>query len=92
MPQLDREAKHKAPHSEDSGSHANGKQETANLYSRNQLTWPVNLLCYIIQEIKHGDFQPDLQERHLQLSEEVYRRAVSGGCTGDDQTLKALEK
>lgn len=72
------------------GSHANGKGEMKNLYMRQSLTWPVNLVGSIIQEIKRG-YKPDRKERHLQLAPEIYDQALPGGSAQYLQTLENME-
>jgi len=77
------------------GSHANGKAEMKNLYARDSLCWPVNVLGMVIQEIKAGymtshGYQPDNRQRHLQLSPAVYAQALSGGFTGGRQVLEDM--
>ena len=73
------------------GSHANGKAETKNLYNKHALTWPVNVLGAVIQEIKQG-YNPDDRQKHLQLKPEVYRSALPGGNVNNDSYLKQLAK
>ena len=62
-----------------------------NLYARDALTWPVNLLSIIVDEIRTGDFQPDLRRRHCQLKKDVYKKALNGHDSGMPY-LDVLEK
>ena len=75
------------------GSHANGKEEMKNLYQRQALTWPVNLVCVVIQEMKQkkNPYRPDLRERHLQLSEEAYNQAMGIG-KNPKELLEKMQK
>ena len=79
MPELVWKERHHPDVQKILGSHANGKGEMKNLYTRGSLTWPVNLLGMVIQEIKWSKYDPDLCERPLQLKPEVYANALSGG-------------